>query len=221
MNTDQISLRLPYLPSIAVGLEVFLFLAFRVRTFPVIHFVAFLVGWYLIAPRVIISGSSAQLDHFRLSFSQKILLVTLGLVLLLSAFVLRTYRGKMESEVSLSEVSLDVVGSIQYAFERGGELGYSIWVFRILEVVPSTYDYLNGHPARRPAVLPQEVRSEPSSQIVKCSWFPGQNLHWRGHSRRLNVQRCGFQQSEYSQVTCGAFHQPRWGSSFSLQRVTG
>ncbi len=130
---------------IIVAVEVFLFLALRVRTFPVIHVVGLLVGWYLICPRLTVlrSRRSPRLRS-RLTTIQKFALVGVACALVLGMFVHRTFRGQFQAAESLGDVEINVADSIRYAFEGGGELGYSKWVLQILEIVPSQHDYLYG-----------------------------------------------------------------------------
>ena len=159
---------------VIVCLELFLFLAFRVRTFPVIHAIALLAGWFLIAPRIEMGPQKAT-RRSRLTLIQKGLLVGLAGSLLLGMFVLRTFRGQFQEAESLSEIQIDVVGSILYAFEGGGELGYSKWVFRVLEVVPAHHDYLYGQSYYRLLLTPIPRSIWPdkplNSQRIIAQWI--------------------------------------------------
>ncbi len=159
---------------VIIFLELFLFLAFRVRTFPVIHGIALLVGWFLIAPRIEINARQTT-RRKRLSLIQKGLLLGLAASLLLGMMVLRTFRGQFQDAESLADIQIDVVGSILFAFEGGGELGYSKWVFRVLEVVPEHYDYLYGQSYYRLLLTPIPRSIWPdkplNSQRIIAQWI--------------------------------------------------
>jgi len=169
---------LAWLPIIG-ALEVFLFLAFRVRTFPVIHVVGLLVGWFMIAPRMVISPSRSG-RHLRtgLTLTQKITLVGLVATLIMGMFVLRTFRGQFQEAESFADINIDLIGSVQLAFEGGGELGYSKWVFRILEIVPDQHGYLYGQSYYRIlfVLIPRALWPDkpPNSQRIMAQWLtPG------------------------------------------------
>lgn len=143
-----------WLPVI-VGIEVFLFLEFRVRTFPVAHFVGLLAGWFLIAPRMAIDlRQPRKRQRAGLTVVQKAGLVTLAVALVLGMFVLRVFRGAYEYADSLSDISVDISSSVRFAFEGGGEIGYSKWVFEALELVPESYGYLHGQSYYRLLFVP-------------------------------------------------------------------
>lgn len=128
-----------------IGLEVFLFLALRVRTFPVIHVVGFLVGWFLIAPRLhVVHAQKQRRFRARLSSAQKLTLIGVAVALVLGMFVHRTFRGQFQAADRIEEIEIDLAASVRYAFEGGGELGYSKWVLQILEIVPEKHDHLYG-----------------------------------------------------------------------------
>ena len=164
---------------VVVGFEIFMFLMFRTRTFPVMHFFGVLIGWFLIASRMIIAGGDPNVSFLkRLSAVQKISITVLIAVLVIGMFVLRVFRGNYEKAGSIAEININIPESIQYAFERGGELGYSEWVFKILEKVPEHHDYMYGQSYYRllfvpiPRSLWQEKPQ--NSQRIVAQWIdPG------------------------------------------------
>lgn len=160
-----------------IALEIFVFLAFRTRSYPMMHGVGLVIGWFIIAPRLTIHRSSLRIRR-RLTASQKLGLIALMVSLVLGMFVLRVFRGNFERASSLAEIEIDVWGSVQYAFEGGGELGYSEWVFKILEIVPDHRPYLNGQSYYRLLFvpIPRSIWPEKpyNSQIVIAQYLePG------------------------------------------------
>ena len=151
---DKRSRALLWLPAL-VAMEVFIFLAWRVRTFVVIHAVGLLVGWFLISPRLQINRSQSKRSlRVRLTKFQKMIFVGFAVILIMGMFILRAIRGQFEKAESLAEINIDLVSSILYAFEGGGELGYSKHVFHILEIVPDQHGYLCGQSYYRLLFLP-------------------------------------------------------------------
>lgn len=146
-----IPLWLPFL----VFMEVFLFLAYRVRTFPVAHLVGLGVGWFLIEPRMDMEVSRPPRSRrMRLNLMQKLRLLLLAALLVLGMFMLRVFRGVYEYTGSLVGADINVAESVRFAFEGGGELGYSTWVFRALELVPESHNYLHGQSYYRLLFVP-------------------------------------------------------------------
>jgi len=164
---------------VIIGLEIFLFLMFRTRTFPVMHAFGLLVGWFVIAPRMEIARSHSKRPlRMRLTAVQKTSIIALVVALVMGMFVLRVFRGDFEKANSLSEIEIDIADSVQYAFEGRGELGYSKWVFKILEIVPERHDYMYGQSYYRLLFLPIPRSLWPekprNSQIIVAQWIdPG------------------------------------------------
>lgn len=140
---------IPYI----IGVEVILFLLCRVRTFPVIHAVGLLMGWFFIAPRMHISHTNRGL-RTQLTVPQKAGVITFAVMLVLGMLVLRVFRGQFQQARSLAEIDISLADSIVYAFEGGGELGYSTWVCKALDAVPSRHDYLYGQSYYRLLLVP-------------------------------------------------------------------
>ena len=172
-----------WLPVI-VGIEIFLFLAFRARTPLMAHTVGLLVGWFLIAPRMLIDNNQTDLRlHMGMSILKKILLIVLIVSLVMGMFVLRIVRGEFEQTSSLGEIDINMAASILFAFEGSGELGYSKLVFKILEVVPGRHDYMYGQSYYRLLFVPIPRSLWPekphNSQIIYAQWIDPGAVSWQ------------------------------------------
>ena len=143
------------------------------------HALGFLIGLFVIAPGMVLNSSrSMRRIRIRLTVAPKISIIALMVALTMGMFVLRVFRGNFEKENSLSEIEIDMADSVQYAFEGGGELGYSKLLFKILEIVPEQHDYMYGQSYYRLLFVPIPRSLWPdkpyNSQIVLAQWInPG------------------------------------------------
>jgi hypothetical protein len=135
-------------------IEVFLFIAFRTRTHPVIHCVGLMTGWYLLPPHMKRTAVESSFRKKRTwSPMQFAAIATIISALVMSMFVLRTFRGAFETSDSIADIDLFFGDSIRLAFESG-ELGYAKWVCKTLETIPHRHDYIRGQSYYRIAFIP-------------------------------------------------------------------
>lgn len=176
---------LPLFVAVMIVIEILCFLAFRTRTFFVLHTIGFLVGWYLIAPRVIFVKQSPYFTSRKVSFTQKALIAVAGIVIVLSAVTIRTYRGGFET----GDASVDIKGSLVYSFKEGGALNMTNISFRILELVPATHGFLGGQSYYRLLFVPIPRAlwpgKPPNTQKITAQWLdPG---IWVGQTTPVGI----------------------------------
>lgn len=125
-----------------VVFEILIFLFYRTRTYLIAHTSAILVGYYY--------SSYVSFDSGVLRITQNIWVKTnkgvigaIGLVLFALAITLRFFRGYLQPGQSTQDFDFNLSDFVRRSIEAG-DLGYSVVVFDLLDLVPEQYGYLEG-----------------------------------------------------------------------------
>lgn len=125
-----------------VVFEILIFLFYRTRTYLIAHTSAILVGYYY--------SSYVSFDSGALRITQNIWVKTnkgvigaIGLVLFALAITLRFFRGYLQPGQSTQDFDFNLSDFVRRSIEAG-DLGYSVVVFDLLDLVPEQYGYLEG-----------------------------------------------------------------------------
>ena len=144
---------------VLVCIDVFLVVAYRVRTPVVMHLMALAIGVLYLRHRVVTEKMEQQTRasqiNSRATLTRMIIIVfmigSLGLYI-------RTIRGYIGNVSDLSFLKQDLASAVELAFDLdsalGGDLSYTPTVFRVIEFVPDQYDHLSGQSYYRVLFIP-------------------------------------------------------------------
>jgi oligosaccharide repeat unit polymerase len=151
--------------------EVLVFLTFRVRTFMLMHFVAAVVGYFLVKPRAIAKPKTGKIRRHKLP---RISLTIAAVVIAILGMYVRFSRGLIGTGASLAVSRLSVSDVVRLSMEMG-DLGYSPIVYSVLRYVPKEHDFLHGQSYYRLlfAAVPRSIWSDkpPNTERLVASWL--------------------------------------------------
>ena len=168
---------------VLILVDVFLIIAYRVRTPVVLHLIAVSVGILYLKHRVAIVRVTPLEGLRRIDSRQLIkkMAVVLFVVGMLGMYV-RAVRGYIGNTNDLAFLKQDLTKIIELAIALdsalGGDLGYTPTVFRVIEYVPDRHEYLGGQSYYRLlfTLTPRFVwadKPDNTGLIVGRWFFPG------------------------------------------------
>lgn len=125
-----------------VVFEILVFLFYRTRTYLIAHTSAILVGYYYSSFVSFGSGVLRITQDLRVK-TNKGVIGAIGLVLFALAITLRFFRGYLQPGQSAQDFDFNFSDFVRRSIEAG-DLGYSVVVFDLLDLVPEQYGYIEG-----------------------------------------------------------------------------
>jgi len=122
--------------------EVLIFLFYRTRTYLIAHTSAILVGYYYSSYVFFDSGVLRITQDFRVK-TNKGVIGAIGLALFALAITLRFFRGYLQPGQSTQDFDFNLSDFVRRSIEAG-DLGYSVVVFDLLDLVPEQYGHIEG-----------------------------------------------------------------------------
>ncbi|AZN38583.1 hypothetical protein EJC50_02005 [Paenibacillus albus] len=117
-----------------IVLEIIIFLFYRTRSLLVVHLASCLVGYYY---------SYAYFSSEIKIKTKKGKALLFGVIIVCIAIFTRFFRGYLQPGSDISTFEINWKSFLQKSVEDG-DLGYSSTVLKVINLVPNTYDYLNG-----------------------------------------------------------------------------
>jgi len=125
-----------------IAYETLVFLFYRTRTYLIAHTSAMLIGYYYSHYVHFAAETLWVTQKFRVR-PRKFLIFATGALIFTLAITLRFFRGYLQPGQSTQDFSLDFPEFIRRSIEAG-DLGYSIVIFDLLDLVPHQHPHIDG-----------------------------------------------------------------------------